>query len=185
MDVSYPGMGQFDPIGPMGKPMPGQPQRMGLMPMQALQEIVNALTRGLGDLSLQCAAASMARYIPEARNLPGLGALHKANYEAAYHLTSALGAAGMIQMGAREPQYYAVLVHCERKTLEALQRAQAAFQQLSQATPPALRPWAQRIGGLLQATTGHVQRAVSITSAALGQQGMQRVMQLIEQAGEG
>lgn len=154
-----------------------------LMPRQAVNEILTELTRALAALALQCAASSLAFYIPEARNLPGLDALHKANYEASYHLLTATGAAHSILMGAPEPQYYALLVNCERKTQEALQEARDAFQQVSRAAPEALRPWAQRVGGLLQATSGHLQRAVGLTTAALTPQARQQVMQMIQRAG--
>lgn len=187
--------GPTDKGGRMGKGMPGQappgpaapgPAAPGLpMPMQAVSQVLNALVQTHNNLALLCAAASLATYIPEARNLPGLSALHRANYEAAYHLTTAIGSARMILSGAPQPGYYALLYNCQREVWEAMQNAMDAYDQLSQATPQNLRPWAQQVGGLLQATIGSLQRAVSLTTAALGPQGVQQLQQFIQQAGAG
>lgn len=162
--------------------VPAQGQMTVMMPMQATVEVMNSLMRGLNDISLQSAAVSLASYIAEARNLPGLEALMKANQEAAYHMLTAMGAAQIIMMGMNEPRYYAVLVNCQREAQQALQAARTAFQLLNQATPQSLRPWVQQVSGLMQATSGHLQRSVSLTNSALGTQGVQQVMQMIQRA---
>lgn len=195
MSMSSPAMGPFGKGGPMGKGMPGimppgkmpppgqVPPMMLPMPMQAVSQVLNSLIQTYNSLTLLCAAASLARYIPEARDLPGLDALHRALYEASYHLITATGSARMILSGAGQPGYYALLLNCQREIWEALQNARDAFNQLSQATPENLRPWAQQVGGLLQATMGHLLRAMGITTAALGQQGLEQLQQFIQQSG--
>jgi hypothetical protein len=164
MQKGYPAMGPFERGGPPAT------------------EILTALMRAHHDLALLCAAATRANYMPEVRRLPGLQALHKANYEAAYHLTSAIGAAHMIMAGAREPSYYAVLVNCQRKAAEALQRAADAHRQMAAAIGQAHRPLGQQIGGHIQGALGNLQRAYGITTAVLGQETIQRLMEMDRQA---
>lgn len=182
MERGYPAMPWTAP----GQEMPwGRPE--GMMPAQAVNEILNALYSAYNNLTLQCAAASIGHYIPEMKRLPGFEAIHQANYEATYHLTTAIGAGRMVMAGAREPGYFALLVTCERKTREYQQKAREAWQQMTEGeVPQAARPYLEQVGGRIKATSGHLQRAIAMTNATLGQQAVQRLMQLSQEArGEG
>lgn len=201
MERGYPAIGPFGATGPMGMPVqgpgvgtpwatPGQAapwampdQEMMGMPYPVVNEILNALYGAYNDLTLQCAVASIGHYIPEMKRLPGFEAIHKANYETAYHLTTAIGAARMIMAGAREPGYFALLVTCERKSREYQQKAREAWQQMTEGdVPQAVRPYLEQIGGRIKATSGQLQRAIAMTNATLGQQAVQRLMQMSQEA---
>lgn len=158
-------------------------QTPGGMSASVVNEILNALYSAYNDLTLQCAVASAGLYIPEMKRLPGFAEIHKENYAVSYHLTTAIGAARQILSGAREPSYFALLVTCERKTRTHQQRAREAWQKMTEAEmPQSIRPYLQQIGGRLQGTSGFLQRAIGLTNSALGQETVQRLMEMSREA---
>ena len=151
-----------------------------------VNDILTALYQTYNDLTLQCALASIGHYIPEMKRLLGFNEIHEANYEATYHLTTAIGAARMIAAGAREPGFFALLVTCERKTREYQQKARDAWLKMIEGdVPQAARPYLEHLGGRIKATSGHLQQAIAMTNAALGQEAVQRLMQMSREAREG
>jgi hypothetical protein len=143
----------------------------------SMDDILAALTEAYGDLTLQCAVASLGHYVPAMTGLPGLEELHRQNYEVSYHLTTAIGSARRILAGSREPGYFALVITCERAAREHQQKAQEAFRKLSEAAPADLRALLQRLHGHIQATMGHIQRALGLTTAAFGPESMDQLLE--------
>jgi hypothetical protein len=146
-------------------------------PVPSMDDILAALTRAYDDLTLQCAIASLGRYIPAMAGLPGFDELHKQNYEVSYHLTTAIGSAGRILSGVQEPGYFALVITCERAAREHQQKAIEAFRKLADAAPADLRPLLQRLHGHIQATMGHIQRALGLTTAAFGPESIAQLLE--------
>lgn len=171
------------PVWTVGAPV-ALPMLVRAVP--TVDDILMSLQRAQHDLSLQCAVASLGRFIPDLRGRPGYADLHRENYEVSYHLTTAMGAARRILAGSRDPGYFALLVTCQRAAQEHQQRAIAAYRRMTGAVPAAaaaeLRPLLQRLGGHLQATAGHLERGMGLTTAALGPETITRLVRWTEAA---
>lgn len=145
-----------------------------------MDDILAALQRAQANLAHQCAVASLGHFVPAMRGLPGFAELHKENYGVSYHLTTAIGAAEKILAGAREPGYFALVVTCQREAGEHQRKALQAFRQLAAAAPAGIRPLVQRLGGHMQATTGHIQRAAGLSVTALGPEVIRELVEWTE-----
>ncbi len=150
-----------------------------------IPEILRSLERAYDALAAQCAVASLGYVIPAMRELPGFEKVHEENYEVSYHLTTAIGSARQILMGYPEPGYFALIVSCIHEACKHQQMAMEALERMAEAAPEEIRPLIQRLRGLMQATSGHLQRARGLVRAAYGPEAMRQLRQRIEEAHHG
>lgn len=153
---------------------PIQPQAAARL-LNTLRPILSALRVTRENVTTQCAVASLGHYIPGMADLPGFEQIHAENYEVAYHLTTAIGAAERLLAGSREPGYIALLASCMTEVWEHQRKVMEGYSRLSRSAPAQLAPLIRRIGGLVQATTGTTERAMGLAVAAVGRETLQRL----------
>lgn len=147
-----------------------------------LPELIAALEQAQLHFNEFCGLASLGYFLPSAKRLPGFLTIHKENYEVAYHLGTAIGSARLMAHGATDEGLAAYLVHCQVAVHRHLRTIQAAYRRLWAAAPHDLRPWADALGGHLDATRGWARRAYGLTEAALGRELRRELYQKAERA---
>lgn len=68
--------------------------------------------------------------------VPGFEQLDEENYEVAYHLATAIGAAERLLAGSREPGHIALLASCMAEVREHQRKVMEAYSRLSRSAPP-------------------------------------------------
>lgn len=167
--VAVAGPGQLFSANP-----PIQPQAAARL-LNTLTPILSALQATRQNVTAQCAVSSLGHYIPGMSELPGFEQIHEENYEVAYHLTTAIGAAERLLAGSREPGYIALLASCMTEVREHQRKVMEGYSRLSRSAPGQLAPLVRRLGGLVQATTGTTERAIGLAVSAVGRETLQRL----------